>query len=298
MRKKTLPTIKKVVYVAAVLAGAITAAMTTRALTAGNRSPDASVTKEPRPAVLRSPARPQSGPPAGKTDLVFQGMLASRLHTSFMAVGNRLNRPGLERQTLVGTILVKGDSQASPFSLIWELPGRARFTEQRGTTTRVLVFDGQNVKTSDNQFDSRSRTILELLVFDSIEHFFIAQASGAAATRFQGSRFRAEDKLENTPYDVVEVAEDIGFQANARRSTRTYYFNSDAHLLDRISYQDQLNGSSTDVDVKFSDWRALGGERIAHRIERLENGTAGLTLSISSVVVGPRRDDGAFDLTR
>jgi hypothetical protein len=288
--------IKRLAYLSFALTAAVTIVVTTLALTDVKSEWKASTGKGRRP--LHSVSRPQSVPSVGNADLVAQGMLSSQLHGPLQVLGNRLQRPGLERLTMMGLLVHAGDAQASPFALIWELPGRVRLTEQRGGDTHVLVFDGQNIKSSDSQIDLRDHRTLELLVFDAVEHFFIAQANGAAATRFLGDRFRAEGNIDNTPYDLVEVTEQIGFAGDARAQTRIYYINSDTRLVERLDYQDQRSGSESFVDVRFSDWRALGREQVAHRIEQFENNKPMLTLVIASVSVGPRRDDGAFELSR
>jgi hypothetical protein len=225
--------------------------------------------------------------------LVHRGMLPSQLHAAFETLGRRLEQ-GRERLIMTG-MLQRGDD-ASPFSLTWELPGRVRLVEQRGIgPQRVLVSDGQSVKSND-RFDESDRRMLEFLVFDSAEHLFLAQASGKSATRILGSRFRQDGDLANTPYDLVETTEEIGSHGSTRQQTRTYYFNSDTHLLERVSYRDATTGS--EMVVNLSDWRAVAGAQVAHRKELLQDNVPVLTLVLGSVATGPRVADGAFALPR
>ena len=218
-------------------------------------------------------------------DLISRGLIASQLHAAFDALGDRLQRPGKERIAATGMLLHVDDAQPTPFLLVWELPGRLRLEQQVGSATRVLIFDGQSVTSSDSKLSEGDQETLELMIYDSVEHFFVGQATGVGATRFLGRRFRRDGDTSNTPYDLVEITEAIGLAGKAGEQTRTYYFNSDTHLLERVSHPDHSSGSEIPVDVLLSDWRVVGGQQISHRIERRENNKVTLTVALSSVAV-------------
>jgi hypothetical protein len=242
------------------------------------------------PAVSTQTSHPS---PDNNQSYIHPGMLSSRLRAPLHTLGSRLHKPGNERLMITGSLLQSGDAQASPFALIWEMPGRIRLTKTRGGNQRVLVFDGQDLK-ANSQIDKSDRDIMELLVFDSVEHFFIAQSNGSAALRFLGGNFREEGDPAATPYYLFQASEEVGFPGHTRQQTRTYYFNSSTHLLERVRYHDDSNGPVKKVEVRFSDWLNQGDQQVARRIERLENGAPVLTLVLQGVAVGPRGDQGVF----
>jgi hypothetical protein len=49
-------------------------------------------------------------------------------------------------------------------------------------------------------------------------------------------------------------------------------------LLDRITYQ-----TTAPVEIRFSDWQESEGQKVARRIERLENGVSVMTLIVNRV---------------
>jgi hypothetical protein len=48
------------------------------------------------------------------------------------------------------------------------------------------------------------------------------------------------------------------------------------------------------VEVLWSDWRDVEGEKVAFHIERKEAGQTTLQLVITSALVSPKADDGRF----
>lgn len=220
--------------------------------------------------------------------------LSSDLRNLLTVLGDRLEKPGKERITYVGVLQRSGEDRAAPFTLTWETPGKVRLQDfGRQQTT---VFDGESVFRTAASSTAFDHELLETLVFDSAEHLFLSQVRGAA-TRFLGSRFRlSEDSQGDSEpvYDVFEVTEPNVTRQESVRQTRQYFFNSDTQVLTLVRYRAMNNGVETAVEVRFENLRRIAGQMFPARIVRTEDGLPLVTLTISSVAVGPRLDDGIF----
>ena len=229
---------------------------------------------------------------------VRAGALSSHLRNLLAAIGDRLEKPGKERVTYVGMVQRAGENRAAAFTLTWEVPGKIRLQDfGRQQTT---VFDGQTVIRSDSASAALNDELLETLVYDSAEHLFLSQMRGAA-TRFLGSRFRlSEDSQGDSEpvYDVFEVTEPNVIRQESVRQTRQYFFNSDTQVLTLVRYRAMNNGVETAVEVRFENSRRVGEQRFPMRIVRLEEGNPIITLTIASVSVGPRLNDGMFSASQ
>lgn len=223
--------------------------------------------------------------------------LSSDLRVLLAALGDRLERPGKERVSYVGLLQRSGEDRAAPFTLIWETPGKLRLQDLGRLQT--TVFDGETVVRSDSSNTAFNDELLETLVYDSAEHLFLSQMRGAS-TRFLGSRFRLSETSEadsEPVYDVFEVTEPNITRQQSVRQTRQYFFNSDTQVLELVRYRTMKNGVENAVEVRFENFQRNLGQLFPMRIVRLENGTPIVTLTISSITVGPRLDDGIFATT-
>ena len=234
----------------------------------------------------------------GEDSYVRQAALMPQLRWSLKALGDRLEKRGKERLTLTGTLTQAGESQSTPFVAIREFSDRLRLTFQAGAQTRVLTFNGQRSQGTQGGPNSSDEDLIETMLYDTAEHFFISQMQGAA-TRSLGSRFRAiEDSRANYSgpfYDIFEVTEPVRSRSDAREETRQYCFDSDTHLLEVVKYGVLRNGLETRVEVRLTGWYQIDGQRFPGRIVRSENGTPVVTLILSSVTTGPGLDDGPFN---
>ena len=221
---------------------------------------------------------------------VLRAQLSPRLALNLNALGNRLEKPGQERLSLVGTWRVAGTAQPREFAATLEFPDKLRLTVG-GPQNRVITFDGQQTKGAADDLD-----LIETLAYDSAEHFFAAQMQGNA-TRFLGARFRTDDGSTpdyNGPYfDIYKIADQIK-PSEQERAAKLYYFNSETLLLERVTYDINRGGSEVTVETKLSDWRVIDGQQVARRIERFENGKSVFVLTIRSAGLGRRADDGIF----
>jgi hypothetical protein len=252
--------------------------------------------------------RVKTGAPANRDSVALQptpsvssyvrrARLGPRLGEALRLLGDRLEKPGKERLTLVGTLRRQNNQQAIPFRLFLELPRRMRLEEQ-GAQARVIGFDGREGWALGAALSAAERETIETLVFDSVEGFFLGQMQGFA-TRDLGTRFRLDDG--RTPnyrgpfYDIYQVSDRIGSGAARRVQHKLFYFNSDTLNLERVRYQIERNSRTVKVEVQLGGWQRANGQRLQSSITRLEDGAPVLTLAIASAVLSQRQNDGIFN---
>lgn len=222
---------------------------------------------------------------------VRKALLSPRLALNLSALGNRIEKPGKERLTLMGTLRLAASAETHEFAATLEFPDRLRLVVG-GPQRHVITFDEEQTKgAAADDFD-----LIETLAYDSAEHFFAAHMQ-RNAMRFLGSRFRTDDGSTpdyNGPYfDIYKIADQIK-ASGQERAAKFYYFNSDTLLLERVTYVMNRGGSEISVETKLSDWRVVDGQQVARRIERFENGSSVFVLTIRSAGLGRRADDGIF----
>lgn len=237
----------------------------------------------------------------GDGQYVRRSRLGPQLIPIFTALGDRLERPGKERLILTGTLsrISGAQRETNPFRLISEFPRRLRLEEQIGIQTQVTVFDGREVLKNSGRVNKTDEDLVETLMYDTAESYFIGQASGAA-TRFLGSRFRLDSgeaaDYAGPFYEIYQVGDEIQLGSSVREQDKFFYFNSDTLLLEQVRYEHGEDRGKARIEVRITDWQRAQGQRIPARIARFENGQEVLAFSIISVVVGPRvAGDGIFD---
>ena len=220
---------------------------------------------------------------------VNRGRVSPRLASNLNALGNRLEKPGKERLTLMGSLRTGGETQE--FAATLEFPDKLRLAVN-GPQNRVIVFDGEQTTVSA----AAELDLIETLTYDSAEHFFAAQMQGKAM-RFLGARFRTDDGSApdyNGPYfDIYKIADHVR-ASGQERPAKLYYFNSETLLLERVTYVVNRGGAEISIETKLSDWRVAEGQQVARRIERFENGRSVFVFSVGSVQFASRADDGLF----
>jgi hypothetical protein len=225
---------------------------------------------------------------------VRRGQLSPRLAMNLAALGNRLEKPGKERLTLMGTLRTT-TAEMREFAATLEFPEKLRLVVG-GPKNRVVTFDGEQAEVLGLPPTADELDLIETLAYDSAEHFFAAQMQGNAM-RFLGARFRTDDgstpDYDGPYFDIYKIADQIK-ASGQERAAKLYYFNSDTLLLERVTYVANRAGSEISVETKLTDWRVVDGQQVAHRIERLENGQPVFVLNIRSAGLGQRAEDGIF----
>lgn len=235
--------------------------------------------------------------PAPDVNYVRRARLQPRFRHLLDVVGDRLEKPGNERLVMIGTLRRQDDSRPMPFRLFLEQPRRMRLEEQRAQAG-VTSFNGRSGWALGESLSDADRDMIETLIYDSADNFLLGQTQGLA-TRALGSRFRLDDgtdaNYDGPFYDIYQVMDHVGTGSDVRQQSKLFYFNSDTQLLERVRYQIQRDGAAVNVEIQITDWKRLNKQRVPSVITRLEDSKAVLTITISSVVIGPRLEDGIFN---
>jgi hypothetical protein len=260
---------------------AIAVAVTTYALTIVRSKGQqiAESKQEPITAVNRRPNK------------VRAGALWPQLRFYLKALGNRLEQPGNERLMLAGTLDRAGEAIA--FTAVSEFPDRLSLTKSAAGQAQTITFDGQRAHVPENNPNAADRDLIDSLINDTAEHFFSVQSQGVP-TRHLGNNFRADDGsteyYTGPVHDVFSVVD----TTTPDTPTKIYYFSSETHLLEKVTYQVSRNGQTVEVETRFSDWKRIDNQEVAHRVLRFENGQQVMSLTITGTAFGPRRNDGMF----
>ena len=142
--------------------------------------------------------------------------------------------------------------------------------------------------------------LIEMLVHDSVEGFFVGQIEGFA-TRFLGSRYHKVDEEGNpvgSDYDIYEVVNEVRVPGRPLRQRKLYYFDSDTALLGRVRYQlsAERGRGPVEVRVEVSGWGEVFGQLIPGTVVRYEDGVEVVRLEIREAGVGAASEDGSFSL--
>jgi hypothetical protein len=250
-----------------------------------------------RSGIAKSPP-PNQSPITNRDDsYVRAARLVPQLRWHLKQLGDRISKPGKERMTIVGTLQRTGDSAPLPMSLTLEFPNRLRLTIHEGIQQRAITFNGQAAGSSSGPLTATERETIESLVYDSEEHFLLAETQGVA-TRLLGQRFRADDgttpNYSGPYYDLYEISDAINSGAEPRLQHKIFYFDSTSLLLQKVRYQIVRNGAAVNVETRINNWQASQGQQIARQIVRFENDQPVMTLTINALAIGPRIDDGSF----
>ena len=236
----------------------------------------------------------------GPKDVPFGAVRALKM------MGDRLQVVGKERLELLG-VLTRAGEDAVGVRILWEYPGKVRIEKQSGEEEEeekaeedVIIYDGRVVGKSRGSVGMADEDLVELLVHDSVEGFFIGQWEGFA-TRFLGGRFHRRD-AEGNPvgpdYDIYEVVNEVRLPGLEIRQRKLYYFNSDTALLEKVRYRlspERVRGA-VEVSVEVSDWGEVFGQLIPGKVVRYEDGVEVVKLEIREAGIAAAAEDGSFSL--
>ncbi|MDE2755779.1 MAG: hypothetical protein OXU26_04665 [Acidobacteriota bacterium] len=220
-------------------------------------------------------------------------------------MGDRLEVMGKERLDLVGVLTRVGQSPVG-VRILWEYPGKVRLEKRLGAEPdpnkdELLVYDrAGNLRKKRGTASLADEDLVEMLVNDSVEGFFIGQLEGFA-TRFLGSRYHrvdAEGNAVGPDYDIYEVINEVRVAGRPLRQRKLYYFNSDTALLERVRYRlspERVRGE-VEVSVEVSDWGEVYGQLIPGKMVRYENGVEVVRLEIREAGIAGAAEDGSFSL--
>jgi hypothetical protein len=254
-------------------------------------------------AVPGDPPGAAPTPAAARPEPAFavnRAELDPRVVRALDALGGRFENPALGRTLLFGTLTrhAGGSPETAHVRVVRELPDRLRYEERRGLEARVLGYDGGRGWSQRGEPNGEESALVESLARDSVEHFVAGQAAGDA-TRALGDHFRADGGTDPSYagpyYDILRV--DDSFASGGQRGQRPmlYYLDSRTGLPAKIVYERGPAESRVRVEVEFSDWAEVAGQRYPRRVTRRENGDVTLELQITQALFAPAARDGSFD---
>jgi hypothetical protein len=238
-----------------------------------------------------------------KANLLGKGYIDRRgvwpqLHSALDAYGDRLEKPGKERLIAVGTLSNANttDNEKVPVRLVSEFPDKLRIEKRKGNKIDTTIFDGKKKVKIGDSLEPSEEEELEALAFDSVDHFMAAHMLGKPLS-FLGDRFRLDDgtaaNYTGPYYDIYQIAEQQFDANNNDKGTvqqKLYFFNSDTHKLERITYKQ----GTIRVAVELAGWQKLNGQVIPTSLTRFEDGRPTIILTISALALMPRANDAAF----
>src|SRR5271157_903035 len=225
---------------------------------------------------------------------VHFGGLPPGWQMALLKSGDRLQKPGKERLTVVGTVTRNGLSTA-PFQLVQELPNLVRYSEGTGGSATAVVFDGSQFGKTGASIQATDSDLVETLVYDSPVWFLYAPSS-SLPTRKLGSRFRLNPQSGKTYsgplYDVYVITVPVQQPGKIKTQPKAYHVNSNTHMIEMIKYQ-EADSPSTNVQIVLGNWTTVSNNTVPHTIQRLENGVEVLRFTITSATLGPSVADGS-----
>jgi len=232
-------------------------------------------------------APPPAPPPVKQRVYVRAGAVWPQLRRNLDVLGDRLKKPGKEQLFLAGVLTRSGEDHVAPINLTLEPGQRLSLSIAGGPPQLVSV---HSTRAPSSSLSERDRDLVEALLFDSAESFFLGQAAGAQ-TRFLGSQFQLDEpEYSNRRFDLYAVTSTNEADSQRVDGSKTYYFDSDSGLLEMVRYQIQRAGIPVSIQITLRNWETESGETVARRIDRRENGAPVWSLTVNSAMVGRSND--------
>jgi hypothetical protein len=209
-------------------------------------------------------------------------LLPASLQRQYVAIGDRLQKPGKERITLQGTLTI--GKVVSPAQVIVEKGGSVSIS----SSAKAVTFDGTATSTSLNASDG---SYVDAFADDTVETFMEAVAQGQGV-RLVGRRFPSQGGGSCDLYDVAITSKAKSSSIILKR----YCFDSFTALLRFVQYPAASAIGSPSQETHYSDWRLQSGQAVPGQITRIENGQTVFAFQASpaGVTVSARQNDGTF----
>jgi hypothetical protein len=222
-------------------------------------------------------------------DALFVAM-PSVVHSQVAALGERVNRPGKEKVTLVGRYVDASGNR--PAQVTYQAPGLVRLDGFKAGLSSI-AFDGERSYGSTGAVDDG---FLETFMMDTAEGMLSATKRGAGL-RLLGRQFQPHPKkfpnYVGSRYDIYELAAPVRSRQDQPVRLKRFYFDSNTGWLLRTRYHDRTSRPVI-VEVRFSGWRTIDGSAYPGRIDRFENGQPIFSFVIANISAGPRVEPAQF----
>lgn len=165
-----------------------------------------------------------------KASYLTSGKLPVNMREYLWAVGNRLQAPGNERITLIGTFTTSQGS--TPAQLVWELPGNVRL-DRSATPNAPIIIPFGTTPVNSSVLSQADTAVAESLSADNAEWFLYSFLQGAGH-RLLGVRVRTDNgttpNYQGSLYDVFEFYGSVREANNAIRQ-KWFFFDTTTRLL-------------------------------------------------------------------
>ncbi len=210
------------------------------------------------------------------------------------SLGERLQRPGLERLVSTGTLRERGADKSSV--LTWELPGRFRIEKDNKAIVGALA--GVAAPTAPGLSSEDEDDIIESLFLDRAESALYNVVNGAAVRviGYQVGTQRSRVPAYSGPYfDVFDITTKVDSKVRSATRSKRYFFDSMSGLLQRVTYVVAKNAGPQTIDTYFSQWTKVQNEFVPGIIERRENQVVGSRFTAAVNQLSARVADGKLD---
>lgn len=229
------------------------------------------------------------------TDIYNPLRFPLQLRGAIQALGDRLQKPGQERSVMNGTLVAA--TGAGPAVVTYELPNKLRI-DQSGSAARSLGYDGIKDWASINQVAESDGEMVETFLEDSPEGLLYALTQ-TASLRVIATFARFDDgtasQYNGPSVDIFQSVATVQSNPSRPRRQKHYFFDSRTHLLIAVSYLlNRSGGSTTPVQITYSNWITVGGKLVPGTIARFENGKDVFTFTTSGAAFSPAANDGKF----
>ena len=229
----------------------------------------------------------------GSPVLIANRALPSYLRDQTAALGDRLRKAGQEQIIQAGEL--RAGAAVLPAIASRQLPNKVRI-ELGGSRARTLIFDGLASRASGT-FDDIDEDLIESFTEDTVEGL-LAEASAGSSCRLLGTAFRPDPRKFPTysgpSYTIVELAQVAKSRATKDEQMKRFYFDSESNLLLRTLYGKTVAGSTVTHETRFSEWKAVNGNQVPHRIEKLVQGQQRFVFSSTTATLAPVAADARF----
>lgn len=210
------------------------------------------------------------------------------------ALGERLERAGLERMVSTGTLREKGTDK--PSVLAWELPGKFRFEKDGKAIVGALT--GLAAPTSPGVSNEDEDDIIESLFLDRPESALYNVVNGAAVRviGYQVGTQRGRVAGYAGPYyDVFDITGKSDAKATSSTRSKRYFFDSMSGLLQRVTYVLTKPTGAQTVDTYFSQWTKVQNDFVPGVIERTVNRISVSRFVAATTTLTAKAADGKLD---